>query len=620
MPKKLNEYQEIAQSMIDNPENQKLLSDRIEYDKMYNNDWDLPASLKSLSWIQKRVIKTPHDSVEAGKRAYATMAPNFNVARPEATELDNQRFDKIENLLQFQFTKASKRRGSIVADLLHNAQLYGEVIVNVVHVDAQMKLMGGMDANRKRGMAKYGDFVINVHNPKDVRVRYSDFGIEGVLLIKVQTIAEFKEFWGDKAAPIVKKHGEEKNQDSKYVCVYDYMDWEDRAVWANLQESNTIPTYGNVAGVKIMIEAHGLPFLPWAARATTNRQGVLYALKQTDAWNKANIAETLMHSESISYAAAPRFAIEGPTGEVEIHYGEPGRQIHVPPGHKLIPLQPPAIDNNLAALADRARNDMSIVPDIVISGNAPAGSAFASINQLMQSGLQTYAPYREVAERVIEDVACLMLNWAKYMKKPLSAPMKQKRGKMAGMFSLETDTYDYDDTEIAVELKPDMPIDRMAQITAASQGVMNLGWTREYANEQLGENDTDGLNKQLAQQALTDAKLQGRVAEIIAEDQKIAAAKQAGLDALLALAQDPMGAQLLQQVQQQLMAAQQGGPPQQAQGMGSPPNPANTQGLDMVEGEGFNPNAGGTPPAMASPGAGSQPMATGADQLGNQVV
>lgn len=617
MPSTLKDFQEIAQSLFDNTENKKLHADRVEYDRMYNNEWELPPSLRALSWIQKRVIKIPHDSVEAGKRAYATMTPNFNIVRPGATEADNLRFNKIENLFQYQFMKAGKRRGSLVADMLHSSQLYGEVVAQVVHVDAQLELMGGVNKNKARGLKKYGNFIINVHDPKSVRVRYSDMGMEGVLLTKVQTLAEFAAFWGEKAKPILNRQGMDKNKDCKYVVVFDYMDWEKRAVWANLQESSQLPT--DVTGFKIMIESHGLPFLPWVARATTNRQGLLYPLKQTDAWNKANIAETLMHSESISYAAAPRFAIEGPTGEVEIHYGEPGRQIHVPPGHKLIPLQPPAIDNNLAALADRARQDMSIVPDIVISGNAPAGSAFASINQLMQSGLQTYAPYREVAERAIEDIACLMANWAKFLEKPLSSPLKQKRGQMAGEFELETDTYDYDDLEIMVELKPDMPIDRMQQINAASQGVMNLGWTRVYANEQLGDNDAEELERQSAKQALRDAKLQGRIAEIVAEDQKRAAAKQAGLDALLALAEDPRGAQLLQQVQQQL-AAEQAAPQGEAMGMGTPPNPANPPGLDGVSGEGFNPNMGGTPPAMAAEGAGSQPMATGVDQMGNQVA
>lgn len=619
MAKKLSDFQGIARSLIENPVNKNLRNDRVQYDRMYDNDWDLPPSLRDLNWIQKRIIKLPYDSVEAGKRAYATMTPNFSVVRPASTEADNIRYNNIENLFQYQFMKASKRRGALVADMLHSILLYGEGIAQPVHVDAQLKLMGGVSKNKARGIKKYGDFIINIHNPKDVFVRYTDMAIDGVLMRKMQTVSEFVAFWGDKADPIVKMLSDKKYKDSKYVCVFDYMDWEHRAVWANLQEHSA--TYLEVDGIKIMLEEHGLPFLPWAARATTNRQGLLYPLLKTDAWNRANIAETLMHSETISYAAAPRFAIEGPTGDVEIHYGEPGRQIHVPPGHKLVPLQPPAIDNNLAALADRSRGDMQLVPDIVLSGNAPAGSAFASINQLMQSGLQTYAPFREVAERLIEDIGCLMADWAKYLNKPLSSPIKGKRGQLSGRFDLETDTYDYDDLEIMVELKPDMPIDRMAQITAASQGIQNLGWTRAYANEQLGENDPEELDRQLSFQALKDAKLQGRIQEIVAEDQKRAALKQAGLDAALALAEDPAGAQILQQIQQMLQQQQmQPQAAQQPAGVGSQPNPENAPGLDGVGGEGFNPNAGGTPPAMASPGAGSQPMATGESRTGEQVM
>ncbi|MCH7662654.1 MAG: hypothetical protein IH859_02140 [Chloroflexi bacterium] len=93
-----------------------------------------------------------------------------------------------------------------------------------------------------------------------------------------------------------------------------------------------------------MRQKHELGFLPWVARVggTTleddpahQRIPLLNSVYQARQWDTQNILETLMASEVIAYAAAQRLKVEGPTDNISVDYGEPGRPVYVPPGHDI---------------------------------------------------------------------------------------------------------------------------------------------------------------------------------------------------------------------------------------------------------------------------------------------
>jgi len=608
--KKLDEFKHIASSLIEADTTQE---EKLAADNMYNLDWDLPDSLLGKDWIQKRVLKFAYDTIEAGKAAYATMEPNFNIVRPGTSDATAKRYAMIENLLRWQFMKASRRRAPIVATALEHAFLYGESVMQITHIDAQSKLMGGMSAKRLADAKKNGDFIINAHNPKDVRVRYTDMGIDGVLLIKVQTVAEFIAFWGDKAKPIADRFDTVDFADKNYVISYDYMDHDERAVWANFQ-STPVLNSTQADGLKIMVEEHKLPFLPWAAAATPNRHGMLYPLYKAKSFQLANLAETLMYSEGISYAAAPRIKVGGASDEVQIDYGQPGRPIYQAPGQTIEEFNAPPLDQNLAALTDRIRMDSQLVPEVVTSGNVSSNTAFASINQLTQAGLSKYTPYKEVVERVLEQVGCIMLDWAKYLNVPLSSPIKSEgRGSRTttygGKFTLNPKQYEYGN-DLLVELKADMPVDRQVQVqtgvNAINAGIYDLESVREF----LGENDPAAITKKIAIDGIRNAVIGGEIQKITAEKQLEAQAITMGLQTLVGLAQTPEGAQMLQQLQQQLAqaaAAPQGQPQQGAPSQG---------GYQDVPGAANNQ----VPTDTMSPGASSPPMATGQDATGMEMM
>ncbi len=324
--------------------------------------------------------------------------------------------------------------------------------------------------------------------------------------------------------------------------------------------------------VEILREQHGLGFLPWAAkvggttlaeRGGQQRIPLLYSLYTSGQWETQNIVETLLASEVIAYAAAPRLKVEGPSDGVEVDYGEPGRPAYVPPGHTLSTMAPPGMDQGLAAIAQRVaeRIGKSTVPRVLQTGDFPSGTGFATLNLATQSGVKSLAPYKELAEDALAEVFTLMLNWLQHSGQPLEArDGRRGRGQRLSISSAELANLVVD-----VELTADVPTDRMARINAASMAVRDLGYSRERALEQIGETDAREVMRQAAAEQLEAVDLE------IEKQRRLASAKTADALEKRESAASPAGS-----------------------------------------GQGFNPAMGGTPPVVANPeavaGAGQEQM------------
>jgi hypothetical protein len=296
------------------------------------------------------------------------------------------------------------------------------------------------------------------------------------------------------------------------------MDLEQRAVWAIPQTDGAAladPVGVDEAGaIEILREEHGLGFLPWAAKVggTTlgsggsQRMPLLYSIWAAGQWDTQNIVETLMTSEVIAYAAAPRMKVEGPSDSVEVDYGEPGRVVHVPPGHTLESMAPPGLDQSMAEIAQRVseRIGKSTVPRVLQTGDFPAATAFATLNLATQSGIKALAPYKELAEDALAEVFTLMLDWLQFSGQPLEA-VDGRRGRGD---KIKVKSKELADLIVDVELTADVPTDRMARINAASMAVRDLGYGRERALEQIGETDAREVMRQSAAEELEAVELE----------------------------------------------------------------------------------------------------------------
>lgn len=611
--KGLHHYQALAQGMIeaDGPRDEMLRA----MDAMWHNRWRLPENVAGLQWIHKVVSSDPHDAIRAGTRVLSIVAPQVKLQPMGRGGANRARADKIERALSWHFRNASRRRrASVLRDVVLSALLYDEVVAQVVFLPEQVEALKAFkgETGRLEAAKRYGPFAVIVRNPQQVHVRYSDWMPEAVLLKKLMTVQEAADFWGAKGRKVLEAaqapKGKGRSQpEMGYCTVYDYMDAEERVVWAIPQQDGgalMAPT-GEAAGadgVEILREAHGLGFLPWAAKVggTTLEEGaghqrvpLLYSLYTSGAWETQNIVETLLTSEVIAYAAAPRLKVEGPTDGVEVDYGEPGRPAYVPPGHGLSTMQLPGMDQGLAIVAQRVaeRIGKSTVPRILQTGDFPSGTAFATLNLATQSGIKALNPYKELAEDALAEVFTLMLQWVRHSGEPLVAGSVRKgeAGDEGRPLMVKPSEIALDEYFVEVELTADVPTDRMARINAASLAVRELGYSRQRALEQIGEADPQDVMAEAEQEELAALELD-----------------------LLKQRKQALAQVEVEKLVEHLRSA---GTEEEETPEAEAPTPAEAQprteqkGLGwltervrgLIRGQGFDTGRGGTPPAMADP-------------------
>ena len=144
--------------------------------------------------------------------------------------------------------------------------------------------------------------------------------------------------------------------------------------------------------------------------------------------------------------------------------------------------------------------------------------------------------------------------------------------------------------QIRVEITPDVPADRVQRITAATNMSERLEYPRRRILEFLGENDPEGAIEEYRQEALERADFEGWLEAVRA-------------DTSGQLQQFVM--QMAQGLHQQMMEQQAAASPTERGEMGNARNLEGGQGIQGVEGQGYNPAMGGQPPVTASP-AGTQ--------------
>jgi hypothetical protein len=603
MMKDLGFYQSIAQEMVQKDGDRDRMMSAME--QMWRGEWSLPKPVSDLKWIHKVVSTDPHDALRAGTRVLSSVAPRIKVHPLGPNEESRANADKIERALSWHFGNASRRRrASVLRDVVLSALLYDEVVAQVVYLPRQIEAVKAFngDARRLEAARRFGPFAVLVRNPRQVHVRYSDWMPEAVLMKRVMPVQEALDFWGSKANKLKRTLKERAFAEMKYVTLYDYMDLDVRVVWAVPQVDGAMvtPPVGaeETGGVEILREKHELGFLPWVAKVggTTleddpahQRIPLLYSIYNTKQWETQNILETLMTSEVIAYAAAPRLKVQGPTDEVEVDYGEPGRMAYVPPGHDLSNLAPPGMDVNLAVIADRVAERMgkSTVSKVLQTGDFPSGTAFATLNLATQSGIKALTPYKELAEQALADIFTHMLYWIDYSGDGVIA-YGQRRDDPGEQFTLSPEEVDVENVYIDVELTADVPSDRMTRVNAASMAVRELGYSKERALEQIGEDDPQVILSQARAEALDEAALEVEKREVLALGEIKTKQKAAELEGKQTQTAGQNGKEMLQG-----MLKKPGFVKRALAQIG--------KGITGVGGQGFNPSQGGTPPAVAAP-------------------
>ncbi len=599
MAQPLKHYVNLAKRMIQYDKNRDAMF--LQQDAMWRREWTLPEGMEDTDWIRKVVSTDGHDAVRAGTRVLSALDERIKVL-PLSEEADErERVARVGKALKWHLSNAARRRRtSVRRDLVLSALRYDEICAKVVFLPHHLKTIKdlGGDTRRVKAAMRYGPFAIMVENPRSVHTRYSDLMPEAVVQVSVKPIDELIAFWG-KAASDIKK-ALKQDESIRYAVEVDYMDHGERAVFAFLQASSVMPPtdlLGEKAYPIIEPMKHDLQFLPWVCRtggttleadAKDQRIPLLYSIY--DYWVNQSILQTILLSEVISYAAAPRIEIESMNPDaVEVDYNEPNRPIVHDTQSAVRALNPPQIDAAVATLEQffGGAIEKATVAKILQGGQIPAGAAYATLNLATLTALGTLKPYKELAELGLSDILMQMLLWVHYSGKGVKAlgTGKKDTGKV---YEIRPSDVDPDNIHIIVELEPDLPVDRQQRINAAATAVERLGMSQASALEQVGVTDPEAEIERGMREQTVNYYWQKSIQLDQAQTQ-------------LAMQQAQV------QMQQAQMAQQQ---------QGAPMGP---QGIPGVGGQQWNPAEGGMPAQVGAPGA-TREMQAGRTRTGEEAL
>jgi hypothetical protein len=590
MVAKLEHYIELAEKMIKADEQRDRFNKKV--DDIDHVAWESPSELRKLWWFRAVPSTDGHDAISSGVRVLSALEEDVSL-QPLAANVETKKTaNDNEKILKWMMDEANKRRqGTVQRSVVRSALKYDEVDVQVIDLDEQIKNKEafGADTKREKAARRYGRFVVNTYHPNDVHVQFSNLMPEAVLLAQVRTAKDVMREWG-KLASKLKKAADNDEE----VKLFDYMDYDDHVVWTQNKQGGD--------EVEIMREEHKLPFLPWVARVGGDimeskqehrRRPLLYPIVNSGMWETQNVVKSLMVSEVIAYAGSARSKEEGPMPiegrTTEIEAGELGMIAQVTPGDTLTPMEPPGLDPNLQAVDAmiQGATSKSTVANILQGGDVPSGTAFATLNLATQTAVGALKPGKELAEHALADIYTMFLLWAHYTDNAIVGYGKGKAD-LGQEYTIKPEEINPEKIYLSVELKPDVPLDRMQKVNAATMMLQSGIYSKERAMEDMGITDPETVMKEIT----FDQLFQAQVAQIIQQQQQ---------RAQMALQQEQMAAQ-----QEQQMAAQQQAALQQQLAAGGAPG-----------GNGFNPELQGEPPAEAAPGA-TREGVTGLDRLGNE--
>jgi len=597
-------YRELAASMFERDKGLK--QDQAHYKRMSMLEYALPESLRKLDWIVPCISTSPNDSLRGVTRALSNLEEALDIDPVTVMKaVDGEDDEGIEakrlantweKIMQWELGRSAKRKRNLRADIIWNAAVYDEVIMQLIHLPTQFKLSKPSLA-RKRAALRFGDWAIRIADPQGVYIDYSDYMPERVLCITIRTAQELLNIWGEKnLGELAKRVKKEESHKQELYVEYDMVDHDDgRKVWYHAGESPDMGMDGNyILKAQPWLKDKGgeqVPFLPWVCVAGgEERKPLLFSVKKAGLWETTNILKTIVMSKAIATAASPDHIVYGPgMDDFAVDYTVPGGVIHMPTKaqHQYEKSPDSRLDPQLIEGVDRSESDMSraSVSDVLVTAQPISGEqAYASYNLQVQQALASIGNIKELGEFGIEQLNENMLLIAHYTGQDIESYMGGSK-----KYIIDSESIDPDSIQLHIELKTDVPIDRLARINAASQlAGSGVPYSYKQILKDLGDTDPEGMYREWTKEQFDRADIAGR-AEFIQ-------AQQSGkIEQMAQQMAQQMMEQAVQQAQQQAKEQQQG--PGQ-----NPENALKTRGVDNVGGQGFNPAQGGTPPAQATEG------------------
>ncbi len=605
------DFQEKALHII--RRDRQLKAVQTQYERMSRLSYNLPEPLNTFEYIRPIISTAPYDALRGAVRALSNLENGLTIHPVSVLKALENKDDKTieaatlanewETTIGWQIKRAEKRGRSMAADVVWSVALYDEVVGKLTHLPTQFKAA----PNKHEDAAyRFGDWALEIVDPKTVYPTYSKYGLESVLSVNLKTARQMVDNHGEAADFVIStsKKNKLKLDDPSNTWVEFIMDDHDgRIIWAS-SGSDINDTSGDVIlphGPWLEFEGKQVPFLPWIASAggtsvdtvpEYQRKPLLFPVLQAETWATTNIAGTIMMSQQLATAASATDVFIGPGSEdIPEDWTGPRRRLNLTLAQKYEQVRDAGMDEGMQQVFDRleAAIQRATVADVLVTAQPISGEqAFASYDLQVKQALASLGDIKNVSESFIERYVETMLLITHYTGGEMSG-----YGKGSERYIIDSEDINPEAIYVDIELKGDVPSDRVQRVTAGSAMVRELGYSQKDAMKFLGETDPEGVMERARLERLQNADLEARV-EV--QMRKISGQYQEDVQA---------AAQAL--VEQQLAAAEQ-----QAQQQGQLQAPTGETSLQSqaqteapaerpVRGPLANPAQGGESPVIANP-------------------
>jgi len=619
MAKTPRRYRDIATRMI--REQAALKSDQKSYEKMSRIDYQLPAPLSTFEYIRPFRSTKPYNSLRGARNALSNLEEDLHihpitvakVTGDDDSKASKELANRWETVLKWQMNKANVRKGNLRGDIVWSVALYDEVINQGIHLPTQFKAKKTADW-REDAAYRYGEWAFPISNPQTIYMDHSEYMTERVMSVTIKTANSLLWSWPEAPGVSLKTIADRE----KIYVEYDVVDQDGRMVWfhdgpqADPEDPGTV-----LMGPEpwmMDLEGNQVPFLNWITTvggafvdldAQHQRKPMLYPILQSEQWAMANLSGTLAFSEQLTAASQPKGVVTGPgADQFSIDYTDPAHIIRLMTGQTFEQLQSLGLDKAMMEILDRheAAIQEATVADVLVTGRPISGEqAFASFNLQIQQAIASLGGIRGTSQEQIRKNYEHMLLVSFYTGSDIVG-----YSAVGEKYTIYSEDIDPNSIQMTVELKADVPADRVQRVTAAVTMARDLKFPTSRILKFLGESDAEGAMRDYDMEQVASADLAARI-ELLQRklsgqyDEEVQAAAQALIEQLMQ-----------QQAEQQ---QQQGGPQPGPSLNGAGPPPAPGPG-----GQEFNPAVGGLPPSVATPEGATFEGATGTDRTGAPIA
>ncbi|MCB2179459.1 hypothetical protein KQH61_06010 [bacterium] len=582
--------------------------------------WDFEGAP---DWFRAQPSSDGFDAVKDPVDFTSYLFPNLKITPYSGDAKDKRNADLLEQALTWQLKRTMNRRGDVHREILWDAFAYGRVAAQLVYLpyyaDGPMKVFKGSQKRQKMAL-RYGEFALIHKDPMTVFPYFTDYMLEGVLSVDVRPAKEVVDFWGDEIAKPLKKEIA-KNEKLKWVTTYDYWDIDQRCVFVSLSETSSVDPE-SVDGIELFNEENEIDFLPWIVQDLGDElKPMLYPLYKFDYWHTQNLVESILFSEAIYYAVAPRKRVTG-QGTLERDYGEPGGEERVRDMMtKVEDIPPPQIDRSLIEIANmqRAKLSKSTVPHNVQTGDFGSGTPYSGMREVIELAARRERDGRSIVEKYYEEVYKQMLYWKDFTGDKMTSYGERDKGGQIVVSPPDEDladdrlTFNPERLFFEVTLMPKKPENDVQAMNAANM-FYQLGAPKRDALEVAGVSNPTEMIEERRKEDIAEANHQAAIQGIMFRSQfnnQRWAEKQAQKEA----------AKMQQQGGGQggvMPGGAPGGMPGGMPGGGQLPMQSRVRGRgnENLRGPGFDPAMGGMPPEMGNPGTSSPPVQGEANLVG----